>query len=203
MHLRDRETWLFAGDSITQGVLHTRGERCWVELFAEEIRGSRGRLLDIVVNTGVSAWTTRDVLDEFDHLIGRWQPTVVGIALGTNDASRDPSKYVPLDRFHTNLTELVTRSADLGARVVVQTPALVTPSAREMRPDVPAYAAACREVAAQTGSVLVDHEARWLAEFGDADPVGWLDDPIHPNAEGHRQMAALLLDRLGLGGSLD
>jgi hypothetical protein len=39
----------------------------------------------------------------------------------------------------------------------------------------------------------------WLSAFGDEDPVGWLDEPMHPNAEGHRGMAELLLDRLGLG----
>ncbi len=199
MHLRDRETWLFAGDSITQGVEHTHGERCWVELFAEYVRRTCDRPLDIVVNTGVSGWTTRGVLGEFDHLVGRWAPTVVSISLGTNDASLDPAKHVPLDEFRSQLSELVTRSAGLGARVVVQTPALVSPSALQMRPDVAAYSAVCRVVAEATGALLVDHEAHWRAAFADVDPVAWLDDPIHPNPEGHRQMARLLIERLGLG----
>jgi acyl-CoA thioesterase-1 len=182
MHLRDRETWLFAGDSITQGVEHTHGERCWVELFAEYVRRTCDRPLDIVVNTGVSGWTTRGVLGEFDHLVGRWAPTVVSISLGTNDASLDPAKHVPLDEFRSQLSELVTRSAGLGAR-----------------PDVAAYSAVCRVVAEATGALLVDHEAHWRAAFADVDPVAWLDDPIHPNPEGHRQMARLLIERLGLG----
>ena len=48
-------TWVFLGDSITQGVRHTRGRRGYVEHFAERVRGELGRRSDAVVNSGVSA----------------------------------------------------------------------------------------------------------------------------------------------------
>lgn len=32
-------TWVFLGDSITQGVVHTHGHRGYVEHFAERVRG--------------------------------------------------------------------------------------------------------------------------------------------------------------------
>jgi lysophospholipase L1-like esterase len=56
-----------------------------------------------------------------------------------------------------------------------------------------------RELAAETGALLVDHEAHWLARFPDTDPLAWLDDPAHPNAAGHRVMADHALRVMGLG----
>jgi hypothetical protein len=56
-----------------------------------------------------------------------------------------------------------------------------------------------RELAAETGVLLVDHEAYWLARFADEDPLAWLDNPAHPNAVGHREMADHTLRTLGLG----
>lgn len=198
MRLNERETWLFTGDSITQGIHHTHGRRGWVELFAEQVRWVEGRMLDVVVNTGCSGWNTREVLAEFDHLVGRWNATVVGISLGTNDAFVSPDEpAVTVEEFRADLVELVTRTQDTGARTIVQTPALITPSALARRPSLPAYAQVCREVAQATGSLLVDHEAHWRDRFGEADAVEWLDDPIHPNAEGHVAMAGLLLETVG------
>ena len=41
-------TWVFLGDSITQGVAHTHGRRGYVEHFAERVRGELGRRGDAV-----------------------------------------------------------------------------------------------------------------------------------------------------------
>ena len=41
-------TWVFAGDSITQGVFHTHGARSWVEHVHERLRWQLGRLHDDV-----------------------------------------------------------------------------------------------------------------------------------------------------------
>ena len=199
MGLRDRETWVFSGDSITQGVFHTHGWRGWVEIVAECLRWREGRVLDAVINSGCSGWTTRDVLADFDQLIGRWSPTIVSIALGTNDASIAPGNTpISADDYRCDLTDLVRRSRDLGARVILQTPVLISPSAREFRPDFDAFVEACRQVAHDTGTPLVDHDRHWRAAFAGIDPVAWLDDPIHPNAAGHLEMAQLFLDHIGL-----
>ncbi|MGW6917622.1 SGNH/GDSL hydrolase family protein [Kitasatospora sp. NPDC054939] len=187
-------TWVAAGDSITQAVLHTHGARGWVEHLAERIGWQLGRLTDVVVNTGVSGWRACDVLGEYDHLIGRFTPDVLSVSLGTNDAR---AGLAGLDAFRTDLREIVDRSA--GAQIVLHTPVLVSTVGRAVRSDMPAYCRVVREIAKETGALLVDHEAHWLARFPDGEPIAWLDDPVHPNAAGHLAMADLTLRTLGLG----
>ncbi|KQV17113.1 MULTISPECIES: SGNH/GDSL hydrolase family protein [unclassified Kitasatospora] len=188
-------TWVAAGDSITQAVRHTYGARGWVEHIHERIRWQLDRLTDLVVNSGVSAWSASDVLGCYDHLIGRLSPDVLSISLGTNDAR---AGLAGLGAFHADLRAIIAR-AD-GAQIVLHTPVLTSVSGRTARPELPAYCQAVREIAHDTGALLVDHEAHWLARFPDgADPIPWLDDPAHPNAVGHLQMANHTLRTLGLG----
>jgi lysophospholipase L1-like esterase len=190
-------TWVFAGDSITQGVYHTHGARSWVELVHERVRWELDRLDDIVINSGVSGWRVPQVSAAFDHLIGRFAPQVVSISLGTNDANAGAQG---LADFRRGLTELARRSADLGARIVLHTPVLTTSDAPvNRRTHLSAYADEVRAVAREQRMVLVDHDTYWRDHFDGAAPTPWMDDHSHPNAAGHRQMANTTLRTLGLG----
>ncbi len=184
------------GDSITQGVYHTHGARSWVEHLQERVRWQLDRLTDLVINGGVSGRTAPMVLDAFDHLVARFDPDIVSISLGTNDAN---GGLAGLPAFEVAMTELVERSRQLGAQVIVQTPALVTAGAVRRAASLPAHAEAVRKLAARTRSVLVDHKRHWAQRFGELELIEWLDDHSHPNAVGHLQMANLLLQTLGLG----
>ncbi|MFG2848828.1 SGNH/GDSL hydrolase family protein [Kitasatospora sp. NPDC048296] len=95
------------------------------------------------------------------------------------------------------MREIIGRSA--GAQIVLHTPLVVSHGGRAARAELPAYCQAVRELAAETGALLVDHEAHWLAEFPDGEALLWLDDPAHPNAAGHLRMANHTLRTLGLG----
>lgn len=190
-------TWVVTGDSITQGVFHTYGARGWVEHLHERVRWQLDRLTDVVVNTGVSGWGAADVLAAHDRLIGRFQPDVLSVSLGTNDCLAGEDG---LPGFHDAMRRIVS-AAGPGTQVVLQTPALVSVAGRERRPSLPAYCQAVREIAKDTGALLVDHETHWAEHHGTADPIPWLDDPdpAHPNAAGHLQMANHTLRSLGLG----
>jgi lysophospholipase L1-like esterase len=195
--LRPGSTWVFTGDSITQGVFHTHGARSWVELVHERVRWELDRLDDVVINTGVSGWTVPQIADRFDHLIGRFAPQVVNIALGTNDAHAGAGG---LDDFEAQLTALARRSQSLGANVVLHTPVLTMSDAPPNRQRaLPDYAERVRSVARAVGAGLVDHERHWRQRFGTAQPTPWMDDHSHPNAAGHREMANTTLLALGLG----
>lgn len=193
-------TWVFAGDSITQGVKHTYGQRCWAELVSERIRWELGRPLDVCINTGVSGWTAPAVWRHFDHLIGRFAPDVVSVALGMNDCCDGPPGRAG---FADALGEIAHTALALGDQrpvcLVLHTPNAIAGGAWNDPAEVGAYADIVRDLAAETGAVLVDHHRHWQERFAGGEPWPWLDEPVHPNAAGHRAMADLTLSALGLG----
>jgi acyl-CoA thioesterase I len=189
--------WVMAGDSITQGVFHTYGARSWVEHLHERLRWQLDRFFDTVVNSGMSGWSAHQVLEHFEHLIGRFHPQVVSLSLGTNDCLQGEAG---LARFEQSMRQLIVQSQERQATVIVQTPVLVTQSApASRRRYLGVYADRLRVLAAEHGCVLVDHQSFWKARFGEADPIAWMDDHTHPNAVGHVQMAQHLLETLGIG----
>jgi lysophospholipase L1-like esterase len=190
-------TWVFAGDSITQGVSHTQGRRGYVEHFAERLRGELGRLRDAVINSGVSGSTVADLLPEFHWRIGRFAPDVVVAMFGTNDALVQGEGGVRAFRY--DLGQLVERSRDLGATVILQTPPPVGDGDERDPGAVAAYANEVRAVARELGVPLVDHATIWAgAGAAGSAPAGWLDDTVHPNARGQHELALGLFDRLGV-----
>jgi lysophospholipase L1-like esterase len=187
--------WVFTGDSITHGLHHTRGGRGYVEHVAERLRGELRRVGDVVVNTGVAGWTAEDLLARLEHHALRFRPHVASVAVGMNDAVDGEAGR---SSFCRCLAAVVGRLQQSGAVVVVHTPTTTGPGALTPRPDLPAYADVCRDVAARSGALLVDHHAHWSERSGHEAPAAWLDDPIHPNGRGQWEMARLTLRTLGL-----
>ncbi len=190
-------TWVFLGDSITQGVAHTRGRRGFVEHFAERVRGELGRLGDAVVNSGVAGSTTDSLLPEFHWRASRFAPDVVLVMFGTNDMLEGPDG---VRGYRYRLDQIVQRSRDVGATVVLQTPPPIRAAGTRTPEQLEAYAAQVRTVAADLGVVLVDHTARWARASGpdEVAPDGWLDDDVHPSADGHVALVRELFRTLGI-----
>ena len=86
--------WLFVGDSITHGCLHTHGGRSfaehWMELVKWELmpRPKQRRTNDLVLNAGVSGETAPGFLQNAAWRLEQFRPQVVFINFGINDASR-------------------------------------------------------------------------------------------------------------------
>lgn len=193
----DPITWVFAGDSITQGALHTMGWRDHVELFGERVRWELRRYRDAVVKTGVSGWKVQTLAADLKWSVLRYEPDVVSIALGMNDcvAGADGA-----GAFRSGLKDLVTavRRERPRAAVLLHTPVRILPADALRFPNLPHYIDAVIAVAGETGAVLVDHHAAWAeAETNGTIPY-WLSDPCHPNECGHRAMARTLLQAVGL-----
>src|SRR5690606_38247665 len=78
-------TWVFTGDSITQGAHHTYNGRCYPEIISERMRWELRRIFDIMINSGVNGTNTKYLLDNFDWYVTRFQPSVVSVMYGIND----------------------------------------------------------------------------------------------------------------------
>ena len=60
---KSRFTWVFLGDSITSGIIHTHGARSFTEIFRNRVCGELGLSLDTVINSGFSGLDTKMILE--------------------------------------------------------------------------------------------------------------------------------------------
>ena len=178
--------WVFYGDSITHGALHTFGQRDYVELFAERVRFEMFRTTDVIINTAISGDTTRGLLASFDWRVAQFNPDLVFLMIGTNDCSSEHE--IDLKEFEENLRELADKITGLGAVPVLQTACPILPGqAPERLPHFDSYMDAIRKVASDRKLPLIDH-AMWWKERPDSH-FFWMSDAFHPNNHGHKVLA--------------
>jgi acyl-CoA thioesterase I len=188
--------WVFAGDSITHGAKHTWGERDFVEIFAERLRTELRRRGDHVITTAVSGWRVQDLESDLEWSLLQYRPHVASFMFGLNDcATSEPD----LSAFATSYLRVVDAALAQGAAVLLHTPnRLLATESPERRANLPAYVDAVREIASMRDVVLVDHHAAWAMAEQNGEVEFWIDHGCHPNGAGHRALARLLLERLGL-----
>jgi lysophospholipase L1-like esterase len=207
-------TWLFSGDSITQGGVHTRGWRDYTQLFRERLL-ELGRGEDVTINTSVGGSVLAGT--RVDERVLRFKPDVLLVMFGTNDSvSGDEG----LEGFRQRYVELIRQTREAGITVVPQTivPMMpVEPQAYiEMTPHwadeklreyklralhmrrkwLSSYAQAVREAAQAAGVPVVDHWEAWLKTAGLRGQL--MADAIHPNEYGHRLLAHTIFRTCGM-----
>lgn len=187
-------TWLFTGDSITHGALHTKGWRCFTEIFAERVRFEMNRRSDIVINTGISGDTTASIIAALDWRLSRFQPDVTFIMFGMNDSVIGPD----LATYEANLRKLVAEARkNSGIPVLMRVNPCIPGSAQEKRhAKLEAYMDAVAKIAADEKLILVDHWADWRKNPKSIAPM--MNDEVHPNGRGHQEMAIRILQAVGL-----
>lgn len=198
--LKSREPlkWLFSGDSITHGALHTFGERDYTELFSERLRFELGRPRDLVIKTAISGSTTTALIEDFDWRHTQLKPDLTFLMIGMNDCAMG---NLPLAKFRENLAELCRRLGALPSLVVLQTTCPILPgTSPDREPHFPAYMDAIRTAAAEFKLPLVDHTRHW-EELNKKAPGAhdyWMSNAFHPNEVGHRLFAELIYKELGI-----
>ncbi len=193
-------TWLFTGNSITQGAKHTHGQRSYSEIFSERIRFEMGRYRDIVVNTAISGHTTKDILEDFEWRVAKLQPKVVVLMIGTNDAAT--AKKISVSEYADNLSQIIIRIRDIGAIPVLLSPTPIITDLAPERSNLKLYVEAMKNIAEEERIILVDNWAIWktdLAEKYDGQVFHQLlNDPLHPNGTGHKEIAISLFKELNI-----
>lgn len=195
-------TWVFTGDSITHGLVHTQGARAYVEHLHELIRGDLERVQDAVINTAISGWRIVQLLADFDRRVATWRPQIVTLMVGTNDCSTGGIfPIIEPDAFAASIAAFVMKVREIGAIPVLMTqPAIDVANAPE-RARIAEFAQAIRDVAAAEQTVLVDQFARFAERgVGRASGIarGLLNDPFHPGPAGHALLALEYARTIGL-----
>ncbi len=107
-----RETILFLGDSLTEG-LGVNKEEAYPSLVQNLIKTNLNKEISII-NGGVSGSTTSDGLARLKWYL-RKKPSIILIALGANDGLRG----LNLKKTQENLEEIVLSAKDSGAKVLL------------------------------------------------------------------------------------
>ncbi len=189
--------WVFAGDSITHGALHTYGWRDYPQLFEERVRFELGQERNLIIRTATSGWTLGRLSEDLDWRVLQFAPQVASFHFGMNDCVAGPEA---LARFREQYLDVIERvRTSCGAVIVIHTPNPVLPGTGAPRAsNLEPFVVAVREVAGQTGAILVDHFAAFN-EYAQKSNLHYLmNDLLHPNEFGHRFKANLLFKALGI-----
>jgi lysophospholipase L1-like esterase len=201
--LKDGDTLVFLGDSITHQCLYTQ--------YIEDFYYTRYPTQRIRFhNSGVGGDRASDALRRFDEDVASFKPKYVTILLGMNDGTyRDFDKAV-FDTYQKDMSTLLDQIAALGAVAIPMTPTMHDARAARLRgkPQEP------RDT--YYNGVLALFGA-WLREQAQVRGLGFVDmytplnnltmesrktnatftlikDAVHPDAPGQVVMAVAILD---------
>lgn len=196
--------WLFTGDSITAGVEHTHGLRSYPEIFEERIHWEMKRSRDLVINTAISGNTCTDILIAFNWRIEQFRPGIVSVMIGTNDCAKE---QITVKIFQRNLDVLTDRIRGLHAIPILQTPNVIISELAPERADLGDYVKVIQRTAMEKSIILVDNYAFWQKQIKEKLQENifkeWLNDPLHPNGNGHKEIARLMFKELSIFNSND
>ncbi|MCS7179892.1 MAG: GDSL-type esterase/lipase family protein, partial [bacterium] len=113
--LKDGDTWVFLGNSITAQKLHTNYfEGYCITRFPKWNIHFR--------NSGVGGDTIPKALVRFEWDVADWKPTIVSIELGMNDAGAGPES---VNNYINGMETLVNKIKNIGAIPVIFSPSPV------------------------------------------------------------------------------
>jgi lysophospholipase L1-like esterase len=192
-------SYVAVGDSFTEGLNDPGadgGFRGWADRVAERLSSSapgfryanlavRGKLIDQIVR------------DQVPRAVGM-RPDLISFCAGGNDLLRPGSDP---DQMAKAVAGAVRDLRGTGADVVLFTGVdpRDTPIMRRARGKFATFYLHIRSISDLYGCRLVD---MWSMQ-GLRDWRAWSDDRLHMNAEGHRLVAAKVLDVLGVPGDDD
>ncbi len=117
IELKDGDTVVFLGDSITHQCLYTQ----YVETYCfTRYPGSRIRFH----NSGVGGDRAVDALGRFERDVAAFDPDYVTILLGMNDGRYKAFDREVFDTYERDMKTLLDQIAETGAKAVVMTPTI-------------------------------------------------------------------------------
>jgi lysophospholipase L1-like esterase len=211
LDLRDGDTMVFAGDSITHQCLYSQ----YVEnFFFTRFPERRIRFH----NAGVGGDRAADVLARFDDDIATHRPRYVTVLLGMNDGQYEDFKPEIFAQYAADVLRLLDRIKRSGATAILLSPTPFDYPVFEWRKDDPTYRFRTKPRSPNYNAVLAYYGAwgrdqafrrglpyvnlwgplnDFTAQGRAADPkFTLLPDAIHPGPGGHVIMASALIETL-------
>jgi len=192
--LKDGDTIVFLGDSITQGGAKPEGYVTLFKLFCD-VNGYEVN----VINAGISGHKSNDMLARLQKDVLDHRPTWVSISCGVNDVWHG-TKGVALPDYKKNMTEIVDRCLAAGAKVLLLT---ATPIFENLdspeNEKLTAYNEFLRHLAKEKRIVLCDLNKAFAAVYKEKRRKGNLltTDGVHMRPRGNRLMAREIVKTLG------
>jgi lysophospholipase L1-like esterase len=201
--LKDGETVVFLGDSITQA---GAGETGYVTLFRKAIEAARPDSGIKVIGAGISGNRVPNLEARLDRDVLAHKPSVVVIYIGINDVWHTKSgRGTPAAEYEQGLRNLVKRCQDAGARVVLSTPSVIgekSDGGNELDGLLDEFCGISRRVATETGGTLLDLRAAFLNYLKEYNTAGQSQgvlttDGVHLNDAGNRFVSVRMLEAVG------
>jgi len=192
--LKDDETIVFLGDSITQAGTNPDG---YITLFklACDVNGHRVK----TVNAGISGHKSNDMLARLQRDVIDRKPDWVSISCGVNDVWHG-ERGVPLPDYKKNMAEIVDRclAAQIKILLLTATPIHEDPDSEENK-KLAAYNDFLRQLAKEKKVVLCDLNKAFLSVYQVKDTFENVltTDGVHMNPKGNRLMAREIFRALG------
>lgn len=201
--LRDGETIVFLGDSITQ---QGAGEKGYVTLFRKALETSRPESNIKVIGAGISGHKVPNLEERLDRDVLAHKPNVVVIYIGINDVWHSQNgNGTSSDRYESGLMSLIKRIKAAGARVILATPSVIgekVDGTNLLEAMLDQYADISRKVAGSSEAVLLDLRSAFmnhLKSYNVANEAQGIltTDGVHLNDEGNRFVAVRMLEAVG------
>ena len=205
VELKDGDTFVFLGDSITHQCLYTQ--------YVEDYFYTRMPKVRIHFhNAGVGGDRAQNALDRFEDDVAAFKPKYVSILLGMNDGSYRDFDKATFDTYQAGMTTLLDKIEALGATAIPMTPTMFDSRAKKLKGDngeprntyyngvLSLYGSWLREQSLNRGLGFVDMWAPLnnLTLEKRKTEAGWtmIADAVHPGPIGQTVMATAIIGDL-------
>ncbi len=216
--LKDGDTLVFLGDSITHQCLYTQ--------FIEDYYYTRYPNLQIHFhNAGVSGDKAFHALDRFDGDVAPFKPKYITVLLGMNDGAYQHFNHEIFATYEKDMTTLAGRIAELGAIGIFMGPTMYDSRVATVKP--PRWLKNKEQIAQATMyyNALLAFYGTWARDAALARGNGYVDmlgplnqlttqerlkkpdftmipDAVHPDANGQAVMAFSVLEQMNANRSV-
>lgn len=205
IELKDGDTLVFLGDSITHQCLYTQ--------YIEDFFYTRYPHLRLHFhNSGVGGDRANDALLRFEEDVAAFKPKYVTILLGMNDGSYTKFEQAVFDTYERDMTKLLDQIEAIGAKAVPMTPTMFDSRAVYLNPKKPVS-----ELREKYYNGVLTYFGAWLREQALLRGLGFVDmwgplnnltleqrkkdakftlipDAVHPGPDGQVVMAVAILN---------